>query len=139
MTSVSTSVSCLRARRFQLTLNETDKYDAVKTWLTDHSTFKYLLSCKEKAPSTNHEHIHIYVCFKNAIKFPFPNQWGAHVEVCYGSNKSNIDYIKKDGNIIDELGDVPNQGAKYSFDDLRNLETPNDLPVHLFKTWTYVK
>lgn len=142
MTSDATSdarSSVLCARRFQITLNEPDKYQTILNWVTHHTTFKYLISCKEKAPTTEHEHIHIYVCFKNIFRFPCPNPWGAHVEICRGSNKSNIDYIKKDGNILDELGDIPCQGAKYSFDDLRNLETPNDLPVHLFKTWTYVK
>ena len=138
MTSDATS-DVLKARRFQITLNEPDKYQSILNWVTHHTTFKYLISCKEKAPTTEHEHIHIYVCFKNMFRFPCPNPWGAHVEVCRGSNKSNIDYIKKDGNILDEVGDCPNQGCKFSFTDLRNMETPEELPVHLFKTWTAVK
>lgn len=138
MTSdVTSSVLC--ARRFQLTLNEPERYQSVVNWITHHSTFRYLISCKEKAPSTDHEHIHIYVVFKNIFRFPCPNPWGAHVEICRGSTKSNIKYIEKDGNILDEIGDKPHQGSKFSFNDLRNMETPDDLPANYFKTWTAVK
>ena len=139
MASDATSDACLVARRFQITLNEPETYDSIKTWLTGYSIFKYLISAKEKAPTTGHEHIHIFVCYRNTFRIPCPNPWGAHVEICKGSNASNIKYIKKDGNIIDEIGECPHQGSKFSFSDLRNMETPEDLPVHLFKTWTAVK
>lgn len=137
MASVTTSV--LRARRFQFTLNDPTQYENLSQWLKLHGQTKYFISCRENAPSTGHEHIHVYVCFKEPVRIGVPNTWGAHLEVCKGSNKSNIDYIKKDGNVLEEYGSIPNQGYKFSFDDLRNMETPETLPVHLFKTWTAVK
>lgn len=47
-----------KARRCQLTLNEVPKYPQLFEYLTSINTLKYLISCKENAPTTGHEHIH---------------------------------------------------------------------------------
>lgn len=98
------------ARAFQLTINEPDKYCDIKKYITGLKTFKYMISCKEKAPTTGHEHMHIYCHFDAPIGLSLKKTLGAHIEKCRGSPKQNIDYIKKDGNIIDEIGEIPKQG-----------------------------
>lgn len=51
----------LKNRAFQLTLNETEKYKDLIEYIKHFKTLKYYISCKEKAPTTGHEHIHIYI------------------------------------------------------------------------------
>lgn len=111
----------IRARSFQFTLNDIDKYEKVKNKLMEYKNFRYLISCKEEAPTTGKEHIHIYVNYKEKTRITPSKLYGAHIEICKGSPKQNIDYIKKDGHILDEIGDKPAQG-RYSSKDL--LKTP---------------
>lgn len=125
----------IQARRFQLTLNQLEHYDEVESYLTGLKNFRYLISCKEKAPTTEHEHAHIFVCFKQAVRLSQTKIKGAHVEICKGSDKQNIDYIKKDGNIISEIGNIPKQGGVVTVKEVMNVEDIYDLPARLFKTW----
>lgn len=101
----------LRGRHFQLTLNEIDKYDELKDYLTKYSTLKYLISCRETAPTTGHKHIHIYVQYSQPKTLDSENLIGAHLEKCYGTPKQCRDYIIKDGNIIDEIGEFKTNGG----------------------------
>ncbi len=129
-----------KARRFQLTLNEVDRYDELLDYLKGLKSLTYLISCKEIAPSTGHEHIHIFICFNNLIKLSTKKTCGAHIEKCKGSVKQNIDYIKKDGNIIDEIGEVPRErGGCHTVEQLANIEDPNELQWNEFNTWKKIK
>lgn len=103
----------LRSRNFQLTLNKISNYEALSNEFKKLKTCKFLISCKEIAPTTGHEHIHIYVHFEQPYKLSKKIlSYGAHVEICRGSPKQNIDYISKDGNIIEEWGTRPSQGTR---------------------------
>lgn len=126
-----------QGRRFQLTLNQVEHYDVVKEYLMSRKSFKYLLSCKETAPSTGHEHIHIYVYFSNAVRLSQTKVKNAHTEVCRGSNEQNIKYIRKNGDIIDEIGQQPAQGVSSNdtVGELMITEDPSALPARLFRTW----
>lgn len=99
-----------RARGFLLTLNEIEKYEELKLYLMHWKSFRYLISAQEIAPTTGHKHIHIYINYSNPITIQIKKACGAHIDVCRGSPKQNIDYVSKDGNIIDEIGDRPHQG-----------------------------
>lgn len=103
----------LRSRNFQFTLNKISNYEGLTNELKKLKTCKFLISCREIAPTTGHEHIHIYVHFEQPYKLSKKIlSYGAHVEICRGSPKQNIDYISKDGNIIEEWGTRPSQGAR---------------------------
>lgn len=103
----------LRSRNFQFTLNKISNYDGLTNELKKLKTCKFLISCREIAPTTGHEHIHIYVHFEQPYKLSKKIlSYGAHVEICRGSPKQNIDYISKDGNIIEEWGTRPAQGTR---------------------------
>lgn len=111
----------IKSRAFQITLNQIEKYNDIKEYLYNLKSLDYFISCKEKAPTTEHEHIHIYTHFKNPIKLSIKKLQGAHIEICKGTPKQNIDYIKKDGNILDEQGEEPHQGKKtYNYNDIMN-------------------
>lgn len=132
-----------RARHYQLTLNDVNKYDEIKNYLTQLTNMKYLISCKERAPTTNHEHIHIYVQFSNPRTLKFNKLCGSHVEKCYGTPKQNRDYIIKDGNIIDEIGEFKSNGgiSGLSIKDVKNMNDDelDNLPLHYFNTIEKIK
>lgn len=86
-----------KGRHFQLTLNDPDmQYKPVKDYLLGLKNTNYFISCLEKAPSTGHKHIHIYVQFEKASNIAASKLHGAHVEVCRGSPNQNVEYIKKE-------------------------------------------
>lgn len=107
--NTNTSIS---ARHFQLTLNDVSKFDKVKSYLTKSKMLKYIIASKEVAPTTGHEHIHIYVQFNQKKRLAFKKLEGAHVELCKGTPQQNYDYIIKDGNVIFEEGELGKSGAK---------------------------
>lgn len=126
--------SRIKARAFQFTLNEVEKYPALLNDLKDLKSCDYLVSAKEKAPTTGHEHIHIYAHFSSQYNLSKKiMSHGAHVEVCRGSPKQNIDYVKKDGVILDEYGEVPHQGAR-TIKELRQL-TREECPPNLIRIY----
>nr|QNJ47520.1 replication-associated protein [Entamoeba-associated CRESS DNA virus 1]QNJ47522.1 replication-associated protein [Entamoeba-associated CRESS DNA virus 1] len=130
----------LHARRFQLTLNQPDEYAVVKDFLLTKPHFKYLISCRETAPTTGHVHIHIYVCFSKQVRLNAEQVRGAHIECCKGSNKANIDYIKKHHDLIDELGERPIEGAPIkTVKDLLEIKDPEEVPAHYLRSWKEVK
>lgn len=100
------------ASAFQLTLNEPQCFDEVRVYLMSLKTFRYGIACREEAPSTGHKHVHIYAQFSRSIRLSLKELCGAHVEKCMGSPQQNIAYIKKDGDIIWETGEVQLKGGK---------------------------
>lgn len=145
----NTTAGTSTARNFQITLNQIDKYNDIKDYLTNLKTFYYLISCKETAPTTGHEHIHIYTHFNKPIKLSIKKLKGAHLEKCKGTPHQNILYIiknlnkdiieskfkeyleeynkiKKENNeqstLLDELGERPHQGKKnFNFEEVSKL------------------
>ena len=100
---------CKKARNFQLTLNEVDNWDELLSYLKGLQT-NYMLACLEKAPTTGHKHIHVYIQFPTPHALSLKKLAGAHIEVCKGSPEENIEYIRKTkqpekrGEIILEMG-----------------------------------
>lgn len=127
-----------KARAFQFTLNEPEKYDTLKSIISGLKSCDYYISCLEEAPTTGHKHIHMYVHFTNMYKI---NQkilnLNIHIEICKGSPKQNIDYVEKHGNILDEYGTRPKQGMK-TVGDLKNIKNPDELNFNEFNTWKKV-
>ena len=127
----NTKPGAFRGRSFQLTLNQIEKYEGLKKEITKLKTNDYFLSCLEEAPKTGHKHIHIYIHFTSPYKLSQKIlNFGSHVEICRGSPKQNIDYIRKDGNILDEIGEEPKQGRIYTVKELEEAE-PEDIPAAL--------
>ena len=114
-------VAIPKARHFQITLNEIDKYLDVKNYIMGLKNLNYYIACKELAPTTNHEHIHIYCQFTNTQKISLKKLKGAHIEMCKGTPQQNQEYIKKDGNIFDEWGDIRNSG-NYTIENVKNMD-----------------
>lgn len=93
---------------------------------------KYGIYCVEKAPTTDHLHMHLFVNFfkqvyGSRLKRLLPE---AHLEQCKGSDLQNINYIKK-GGCFWQVGDAPSavlkkqEKAQYYIDlinDCKNLD-----------------
>lgn len=123
-----------KSRNYQLTLNETAKYEQLLEYLYSLKSLTYLIAAKEIAPTTGHEHIHIYLHFKTVIKLSIRKCCGAHIEICRGTPQQNIDYIKKDGEILEEYGEPPKWGGMRVI-DLKNCKSPDELDWKQYNTW----
>lgn len=129
----------LKSRNFQFTLNQIDKYDKLKELISKLKTCIYYISCLEKAPTTGHEHIHMYCHFSNMYRVSKKIlDLGVHVEVCRGSPKQNIDYIEKGGNILDEFGERPKQGKAHTVNELKEIKDPGELNWNEYNTWNKI-
>jgi len=104
--SGNTNPSTFRARAFQFTIHKLENYENFVKIFKELKSCDFGISCKEICPKTGKEHIHLYVHFSSQYKLnkkilSFNN----HIELCRGSPKQNIDYIEKDGNIIEEINE----------------------------------
>ncbi|AYP28810.1 MAG: replication-associated protein [Tirithivirus golfim] len=129
----------LRARAFQFTLNEIDRWEELEDYLLSLKTCDYCIACKEKAPTTGHEHIHCYAHFSTSRNISIKKCAGAHIEICRGSPQQNIAYIEKDGDIITEWGTRPRQGGWHNVAELRAIDNPDDLSSTEYSKWLQVK
>ena len=105
---------------FQLTLNQPECFDAVRVYLMSLKAFRYGIACREEAPSTGHKHVHIYVQFARSVRMCIKELLGAHIEKCRGSPQQNVAYIKKDGDIIWETGELVLKGGK-TIDQIKKM------------------
>lgn len=128
--SASQAPGNTKARRFQLTLNQVDRWDELRNYLESLRSLRYGIACSEDAPTTGHKHIHCFVVFNNMIKLSVDKSAGAHIEKCRGSDKQNIDYITDDSKthnkinneIIWNYGDEIHQGHRLSSDEIKKME-----------------
>lgn len=95
---------------FLLTLNQVDKFVELKNYLKTLHSFQYAIAGKEKAPTTGHIHIHIFIQFSKPIRLSIKKLNGCHVDKCFGSTEQNVVYVKKGGDIIWEEGELRNKG-----------------------------
>lgn len=130
----------LRARAFLITLNEVYKYEDLKAVIRKLKSCDYFLSAKELAPTTGHEHIHIYIHFESSYKLSKKiMSFGAHIDICnYGTPQDIINYVKKDGEILDEIGKEPHQGF-HTVKDLKEIDSPDSLNWKEYNTWLKIK
>lgn len=128
----------LRSRSFQFTINEIEKYNELIEIIKKLKSCDYYISCLEEAPTTGHKHIHLYTHFSNAYKINKKIlDLGVHIEICKGSPQQNIDYIEKDGNILDEWGKRPKQGMR-TVGELKKITNPDDLNWNEYNTWSKI-
>lgn len=118
---------------FQLTMNQIEVFDDVKTYIESMKDFQYGIACEEIAPSTGHKHIHLYVQFGRSVRLSLKKICGSHVEKCRGSPQQNVAYIKKDGNIIWEKGEMKRKGG-ITINEIKDMdkEQRNELPAQLY-------
>lgn len=119
------------AKNFQITVNN-EAIDVVLTYMRKLKP-NYLVACKETAPSTGHVHFHVYVQFPNCRRLSLKKLEGAHLEICRGSPEQNEAYVKKDGEIIAEEGEL-RRCSKWSIKGFKEMskEEREDLPPQMY-------
>lgn len=126
-------------RFFQLTLNNEkngdtsacnfilmQKYNKIIEYLKGRKQLKYFISCVE-TNKKGFNHCHIYCQFEKTTKLSIKKIQGAHVEICRGSVDENINYIKKDGNIIEEYGNKILNYNKLTIKEVIECKNPEEL------------
>lgn len=130
--TTSDASSKIMARDYQFTIHELDKYDSLIEILNNLKSCTYYIACKEIAPTTQKEHIHLFAHFSTPYRMSKKiMNLHIHIEKCRGSVKQNIDYIEKDGNIIVEHGCRPSQGIR-TVKELREASI-DETPAHLYR------
>lgn len=130
--SGNTMPSTFRARAFQFTIHKIENYEEFVQLFKNLKSCDFGISCKEICPKTGKEHIHLYVHFSSQYRLNKKIlSYNNHIELCRGSPKQNIDYIEKDGNIIEEWGIRPRQG-QLTVSELKELDK-NEAPAILYR------
>ena len=133
-------MSMLRKRAYQLTINKLEDYDKIILYLQNLKNMRYIIACKEKAPTTGKDHIHIYVQFTEPTHLSKKKVLSAHIEYCKGNPQQNVAYIKKDGEVIFETGTLA-KGGRLSIKDVKSLNADelDDLPFVYYNKVQSVK
>lgn len=119
-----------KARAYQLTLNDVSKINELKENIMSYKSLRYLMiGAIEKAPSTGHEHVHIYAYFKTPLKLSIKKCCGAHIEPTKGTFNDNFEYLTKEGPLTFEWGEKPHQGLK-TVKELRELDVDEIPPQY---------
>lgn len=92
-------------KHYQLTINKISDWGAILEYLQSLTSINYMIACREFAPKTQKEHYHVYIQFKYSMNLSKKKLLSAHIEICRGSPQANIDYIKKNGDILFEEGE----------------------------------
>ena len=92
------------SKAYQLTINKISDWGPILEYLRSLKSRNYMIACRELAPTTGHEHYHVYVQFNNPTRLSKKKLLSAHIEPCKASPQQNIAYIRKDGNILLEEG-----------------------------------
>lgn len=114
----TTQTRCSTA--FLLTLNQVEKFDELKKYLKSLHNFRYAIAGKEKAPTTGHLHIHIFIQFTKHVRMSIQKLLGCHVDKCFGSTEQNVAYVTKGGDVIWEEGDLRKKGF-ISIEQIKNM------------------
>lgn len=123
-----------RSTHFLLTLNEPERYDKLKEYLHTIEGLTYYVAAREEAPTTGHEHIHIFVQYSSAKRIGVTKLEGAMIVAGQGNAKGGADYVKKEGKIIEEEGRLKMQGG---FRGLTVKEAMELKPIDLLEATTY--
>lgn len=95
---------------FLLTLNQPERFDNLRDYVSKLKNFQYGIAGKEEAPNTGHKHIHLFIQFSKSCRLSIKKLEGAHVDKCYGTPQENKKYVEKEGNVIWEEGIMKTKG-----------------------------
>lgn len=132
-----------RARWFLLTLNQPERYEALKKYLTERKTFEYLVAAKEVGSETEHEHMHILVCFNQPCILTVKGLEGAMVATKKEKNvtwtkEGAHDYVTKDCEVIEKMGTWHQQGHANVGQYLK-IKDPLELGFREFRYWKEIQ
>ena len=131
----NTNAATFCARSFLFTFNEIKNFESFVSEIRKIKCLEYFVAALENAPTTNHEHIHAFAHFSRSHKLSKKLlAYGAHIDCCKFPMKA-IDYVKKEGNIIEEFGEPPHQGKILTCAELMQIKKKEDVPWNMLNTW----
>lgn len=121
---------------FLLTLNQADRFESLKAYLLSLQSLKYAIAGRERAPTTGHLHVHIFVQFSNSIRLSLRRMEGAHIDKTYGTPQQNRRYVKK-GEVIWEHGEMKRKGF-YTIKEVKEMSNKEkeELPIIFYNILT---
>lgn len=142
-------MSYFTGKNFILTLNEVtlEFYTDIKEYLTNLKNFEYFLCCEHIGQ--DNKHYHVFVQYNNTKRLSTKKLHGAHIEKCFGSAQQNIAYVKAEDEkhqssgitsiLIDEKGTPRLKGGNFNVGNLKDFDSPDELPAVLYNTWKKIK
>lgn len=132
-----------RARWFLLTLNQPERYEALKRYLVERKTFEYLVTAKETGEKTEHEHLHILVCFTQPCILTTKGLEGAMVAQKRNKNvtwtrEGAHDYVTKDCEVIEKIGTWHQQGHA-NVGQFLKIKDPTELGFRDYRYWKEIQ
>lgn len=125
-------------RNFLLTVFNIPQYTTYLNYLTS-KPFVYCVVGKEKAPTTDEIHYHIFIQYARSQKLYKSCLGDAHVDVCKGTAFQNMQYVKKDGDIIFEEGDQPKAPKSRKITVKEAIEMPEEALQDIYASqWKHV-
>lgn len=109
------------SKAYQLTINKISDWGPILEYLQSLKSINYIIACREFAPTTKKEHYHVYIQFKFSMNLSKKKLFSAHIERCRGSPQSNIEYIRKNGDIIYEEGTPRLGGNGFSIKEVKGM------------------
>ena len=101
----------LKSKAFLFTLFHINEWGPILEYLRSLKGRNYMIASREFAPKTGAEHYHIYVQFEFTVTLSRKKLLSMHIDICRGTPQQNIDYVKKEGDILLEEGE-PRLGGK---------------------------
>lgn len=134
--SLKKEIKLKKARNYLLTTFSVEDFDDLKEYLMHFKSLKYMVASKEICPQTSAEHIHIFCQYNVPVCFSVKKLNKAHVDVCKGTPEQNDAYVRKDGNIIFEYGEMK-KNKPSNISELLNADETSlkELPICYYKTF----
>lgn len=132
-----------RARWFLLTLNQPERYEALKKYITERKTFEYMVSAKEIGSEKEHEHMHILACFTQPVILSSIGLEGAMVAERKNfhikwTREGAHDYVTKDCTVIEKIGTWHQQGHA-TVGQFLKIKDPLELGFRDFRYWMEIR
>lgn len=95
-----------QARIFLVTLNQVDRWPKLREYLMSRPV-SYMYAAFEKAPTTSHEHMHIFIEYTRKTELRKSMTEGAHIDVVTQTWWNALEYCKKGTDVVEEYGQCP--------------------------------
>jgi hypothetical protein len=123
-----------RTRKWQITINNPEAHGFTREYTQEvlHSFkgLEYFCMADEKGKEEETPHRHIYVYFRNAVKFSqLQNKFTkkAHLEMCRGTSQENKDYVFKEGKHANDPGHDYESHVEYGIMPIERPGARNDI------------
>lgn len=95
-----------QGRIFLITLNQEEKWPRLREYLHTKPV-QYMYAAHEVAPTTGHDHMHIFIMYTRKIALYKSKTEGARIDIVTQTWWNALEYCKKQGMEVEEYGEHP--------------------------------